>query len=364
MILTPHNIVYYLLDGNLLTPESVVDGDFMVVEHSSRNRNFKVIRRENTGYFVKQVRDPEPDAIATVRTEATCYWLAQNDPGFAALLPLMPRFYGFDSRRHVLVTELLARSESLNEYHRRLADFPPEIAVQLGKALAGYHRDVRPPADDSPHRNAFGRRLPWILSAHQLAAGLQGSGANVQLLAIISRYPQFQQVLEGLQRGWQPTTLIHGDIKWDNCMLSADPEGDLSIKVIDWEIADFGDPYWDVGAVFQAYLTFWIFSVPVAAQVPMAEALELAQYPLEKMQPAMQAFWKSYLETREVDDKEVRAVLRRAVQYGAARMLQTAYEYMQMATQVSIDIICLLQVSLNILENPDEAIEHLLGIQV
>jgi hypothetical protein len=364
VILTPHNIVYYLLDRNLLTPESVVDGDFMVVEHSSRNRNFKVIRRENTGYFVKQVRDPVPDAIATLRTEATCYWLAQNDPAFSALSPLLPHFYGYDPQRHVVVTELLSPGESLGEYHRRFSTFPPEMAAQLGKALGSYHREVRPPGADSPHSTTFRRVPPWILAARQYAAGLQGTGANTQVLAIISQYSEFQQVLDTLQREWQPTALIHGDIKFENCMVATGPEGEVSIKVVDWEIADIGDPYWDVGAVFQSYLSFWIFSVPVTTQMPISEALELAHYPLENMQPAMQAFWKSYLETREVAGKEAGPLLRRCVQYGAARMLQTAYEYMNFASQISMNTICLLQVSLNILEGPDEAIEHLLGIEV
>lgn len=364
MILTPYNIAYYLLDRNLVTPESIVDGDFMVVEHSSRNRNFKVLRKENAGYFIKQVRDIEPGAIATMRTEASCYWLAQSDPAFAALSPLMPRFHGYDPQRHAIIVEMLPASETLSEYHRRLADFPPAMAAKLANALGSYHRQVRPP-DDSPYSGIFTRRVPWVLSAHQMAAaGMPGSVANTQVLAIISRYPQFQQILESLQRDWQPTALIHGDIKWDNCLLSASPEDDLSLKIVDWELADIGDPYWDVGAVFQAYLSFWIFSIPVTTQMPIGDALELAQYPLENMQPAMRAFWKSYLETQEVSEKEAGPLLRRCLQYGAARMLQTAYEYMYFAPQISISAICLLQVSLNMLESPDEAIEHLLGIEI
>lgn len=363
MIITPYNIAYYLLDRHLLTPESLVDGDFIVVEHPSRNRNFKVIRKENAGYFVKQVRASESDAVATLRTEATCYWLAQNDPAFAALAPLLPRFYGYDSRRHILITELLPLSESVMEHHRRLATFPTEIAALLGKTLGSYHREVRLP-EDSPHKGSFARRAPWILAAHQYASGtFQGAGISPQVSAIIARYPQFQQVLEALQRDWQTTALIHGDMKWENCVISATPGGDMSIKVVDWEIADIGDPYWDAGAIFQSYLTFWIFSVPVTAQMPIAEALELAHYPLEKMQPAIQAFWRSYVETRELDDKEAGPLLRRCVQYGAARMLQTAYEYMRFAMQMTPNAIYLLQVSLNVLESPDEAIEHLLGIQ-
>src|SRR5215831_10150500 len=125
MILTRYNLADYLLERGLLSFESIVDGDLMVVEAARRNRNFKVIRKNQPGYFVKQIKEWEPQSIATLQCEATCYWLAQNDPRLSAtdLVQLMPRYYFYDASRHALVTELLPEGENLSEYHRRLAKF-------------------------------------------------------------------------------------------------------------------------------------------------------------------------------------------------------------------------------------------------
>jgi hypothetical protein len=54
--------------------------------------------------------------------------------------------------------------------------------------------------------------------------------------------------------------------------------------------------------------------------------------------------------------------LLRAVQYAGARLLQTAYELMQTAIQLTGNAVCLLQVSLNFLQRPREAAAHVLGL--
>ena len=147
-------------------------------------------------------------------------------------------------------------------------------------------------------------------------------------------------------------------MKWDNCVVyRANGDGEeLGFKIVDWELADIGDRRWDVGAILQAYLSFWIMSIPVNSEMSPAQFVELAQYPLEDMQPAIRAFWKAYLETLQLEGPEAAQLLETCVQYGAARMIQTAYEYMQFSPQITPSALYLLQVSLNILKSPKEAI--------
>jgi hypothetical protein len=54
--------------------------------------------------------------------------------------------------------------------------------------------------------------------------------------------------------------------------------------------------------------------------------------------------------------------LLRAVKYGAARLVQIGFEQMQTSMQLTGPIVCLLQLSLNILRRPHEAAVYLLGI--
>jgi hypothetical protein len=366
MIITTNNIVYYLLERGLVTFESVVDGDLMVVDASRRNRNFKVIRKHHQGYFVKQIQQWEPQAIATLQSEAVCYSLSQNDANFAPLALLMPKFYAYDPGRSVLIVELLPEAENLSEYQRHLGEFPLDVASKLGKMLGTYHRDVGINSQNSPHYASFPKRIPWILSVHQHSPSLFNSlsAANSQLLGVVQKYPEFHQALNALQGQWQINSLIHGDMKWDNCIVfkQTDQSDKPGLKVVDWELADLGDACWDVGAIFQAYLSFWILSMQMLADTSPAQLVDMAQYPLEKMQPAIQMFWKSYADTMQMDDMLMRERLERSVKYGAARMIQTAYEYMAFSPQITANALCLLQVSFNILKNPQEAISDLLGM--
>jgi hypothetical protein len=371
MFLTSQNLVYYLLERGLLSAAQVVDGDYMVVEAPRRNRNFKVMNRDRGGLFVKQVQRWDPQSIGTVQLEAHCYRLTNQDPDFASLRDLMPRYHLFDERRAVLVTELLAGAETLAEYHFRHGGFPDEIATQLGTAFGRYHRQVRAghrtPAAD-PGGATFPRRVPWILTFHQVTPQmLQGvSGGNRQLLEILQRYPEFGQTMGRLAAGWKQESLIHGDIKWDNCVLvpAGGENGAVKLKLVDWELADWGDPCWDVAAIFSAFIVFWIQSLPLAPGQDAARAVKLTQFPIERMQPTMQAFWKSYSGEMRLGAEAAREVLARSVLYCGARTVQTAYEYMQMSPQLSNPALYMLQASMNILKQPDEATSELLGLSV
>jgi thiamine kinase-like enzyme len=364
MVLTTKNIVHYLLERGLLTRESVVDGDLCIVESTRRNRNYKVIRRQNPGYFVKQVQTFDQQAIASLRCESSCYWLAKNDRDFRALAPLLPGYYDFDAGANVLVLDLLSGSESLTEYHRRTGEFSVQSAESLARILATYHRGIPASARKSSMEGTFPQRVPWILSIDQLNPAGTGmmSGGNTQIVGIIQRYPEFRASLETLRAQWAAECLIHGDVKWENCLTLANNGKDQQdLKLIDWELADFGDPCWDVGAVFQAYLSFWIFSMPAQAETTTDDLVSSAQFPVEKMQPALQQFWRKYAEFMEIAPRDRPQKLERAVCCAAARMIQTAYEYMYYQPQVSTNVLYLLQVSLNVLTRPHEAIEELLG---
>lgn len=364
MFLNSTNIVYYLLEKGLVSAEQVVDGDFMVTEAPRRNRNFKVMKRDRSGLFVKQVQRWEQQSIATVQLEAHCYRLTNEDKSFVALRDIVPRFHCYDERRAVLVTELLPGGETLAEYHFRNGGFPDEVAVQLGQAFGRYHRQVKSSSAPSSGPE-FPRRAPWVLSFHnatpQMAQSM--SGANYQLLEMLKRYPEFGKTLDRLAGEWRQESLIHGDIKWDNCVLVPNgANGSVKLKLVDWELADWGDPCWDVAAIFSAFIVFWIQSLPLTPGEDTARAVQATQFPIEKMQPAIHAFWEAYLKEMQLDAVAARDVLRRSVLFCGARTIQTAYEYVQMIPQMSNLSLYMLQVSMNILLQPEAATSELLGL--
>ncbi len=363
MIIKSSNIAYYLLEKGLVTFESVVDGDFLAIDNSRRNRNIRVIRKNHPSYFIKQIQQWVPDAITSLQREATCYWLAKSDNDFTSLAPLTPEYRFYDSNRHILIVDLLPDGENLTEYHQRLRAFPNDVAALVGKALGTYHRDAGLKIKDYPHPTIFPKQIPWILSVYQQGMHYPMGGANNQVVSIVRQYPDFQNVLDGLRREWTINSLMHGDMKWDNCIVYKEtPDNEeLKLKIVDWELADFGEAGWDVGAIFQSYLTFWIFSIPANENTPVQQLADRATYPIETMQPAIHTFWNHYVETKQVKPVEAKTLLEQCVKYAAARMIQTAFEAMFYSPQITPQVVLLLQASLNILTKPKEAIRELLA---
>jgi Phosphotransferase enzyme family len=356
MFVDATNVAHFLSDRQLLTMASVVAGDFMVVEQNSRNRNLKIVRRGSPGFFIKQIAQRTPEFVQSMAREAACYALAQHDPRFRALRSLMPSFRHFDPTHHILVVDLITHGESLWEYHRRVGRFPVDIATLQGDSLGTYHRHAQ--IKNAEGLTAFSRALPWILSLHETDANYLAkvSGGNSQLIEILQRFPDFRTALTLLKNQWNFSTLIHGDMKWENMML--DPTASTTegrLKIIDWEIADLGDACWDVGGVFQAYLTFWIFSLPLGDESRNA-ATSIGAALVSDLKPALTGFWRAYARARRLPKSVMTATLVRSLACAAARIIQTAYESIQSSPNLSQHARYKLQVSLNILRDPQTAV--------
>ena len=358
-------LVRYLLDIGAVDPAWVVDGDLMVSDSTRRHLNHKVRLGEHGGCFVKQARADQPLSQSTLHREAMCYWLAANDPHFAGLAPLLPRYLAYDPTQQALVLELLPEAENLTELHQRLGRFPTDVAHAVGFALGRSQAAVHDPGAQARGMHVFPRTLPWVLNIHALLATQfdRLSAGNAHLLGIVRQYPEFPAALEALRAGWQPTSLIHGDMKWDNCLVlgGAEPDAAASLRIVDWELADFGDGLWDAGAIVHSCLCSWLMSMPPHDEARADELVGAARYPIESMQPALHAYWRAYLDGRGIAWPGSGPLLVRCVQYAAARMIQTAYEAMSYAPSVTPATLRVLQVSLNILSRPHEALHDLLG---
>ncbi len=358
MFVDNNNIAYFLAERGLLRFESVIDGDFMVRDQTSRNRNLKVIRKNSPGFFIKQIGQKTPEFMQSMEREATCYRLAKQHPGFRSLHSLLPEFHYFDPANYILILELLPNGESLWNYHQRMGHFPLEVGKLQGEKLGIYHSRIK--LDGSTDElKPFPRQIPWILSLHETPSAHQLGGGNSQLVDILRQYPEFPTALAAIKANWQYSALIHGDIKWENLMVCRkDVDAPLELKIIDWEIADIGDECWDVGGVLQAYLSFWIFSLPVTE----TNGTATPAFDTEGIKPAMAAFWTSYATARNLPQHTSRQVLVRCMSCAAARIIQTAYESSMMAPQLSRHALCKLQMSMNILKDPSGAVRDLMGL--
>jgi hypothetical protein len=376
MIITSTNAVYYLIERGFLTYESAVDGDLMIVNGSSNHRNIKVIRKKNPGYFIKQVKKWELPAIGSIQREAACYWLGHNDDDFASINSLLPKYYDYDFNKHLLIVELLPDGETLFQCCLRAGACPAELALQLGRSLGVYHSEAGAKMKQGAQASILTKSIPWILTVHQQPAAQSSFNASSQeLLVFIQSNPQFYYNLETLRQRWRYESFIHGDIKLDNYIIEPQPggEGDdeggkLSFKVIDWELAGFGDGGWDLGSAFQMLLTFPILSLP-AVTAPLPTDLQgLLRLCSDEMRSAVRQLWIGYAGTLQNNGNASGELLERSVKYCAARMMQTAFELTEtlnggeaayFSDLLRAKAFCLLLVALDVLQNPINALRHL-----
>lgn len=354
------DVVAYLVCRGLLSSAAVVDGQVVVRDASRRNRNFKVISETTTSYMLKQRIGMS--GMRMLAHEASAYRRFHSLALANELGRYVPPFHGYDEERDIIILGLLPEAESLLDYQRNRGRFPTSFAKVLGRALGALHR-----LPVGSEESGVTGQAAWVLSVHRpwLNDLRQISNANLELIKLLQRSAEFCSLLDHLRKDWHVDGLIHGDIKGDNIVAFARSHSGrkTGLAIVDWENVGPGDTCWDAGSVFGDYLTLWFLSMPITGEAPPDQFMELARYPLEKLQPAMQAFWFAYIDHLGLDAMESCQRLIRAVRYAAARLVQTAFEQTQTSVHLEGNVICLLQLSLNILQRPLEASVHLLGIK-
>ena len=355
-MLDQSDVIRYLLDRGLLSARTVVDGQVIVRDLSSRNQIFVVDGGDPSSFVLKQGTSPE--GVAAVAHEAAVYQLLhRRGDRFRRYLPTV---WEDEASGQVLILSKGSGDRDLRVHQVRTGRCSRTLAASIGDGLGTLHSET---AEDAP---ASLGPIPWVLSIHQpnLSIFRSASAAALKLIRIVQTVPELGNSLDELRHRWQPSCFIHHDVKWDN--LIACPDGQrrssFSVKFIDWEGAQIGDPRWDIGSVFSQYLSWWLFSIPITGQDAPERFPELARFPLGRMQPAMADCWSAY--TKRVgshwrcDAEWLSAV----VGYAGARLIQTAFEAAQVATQLDSSMVLHLQLASNILGRPRETAVHLLGI--
>jgi aminoglycoside phosphotransferase (APT) family kinase protein len=184
---------------------------------------------------------------------------------------------------------------------------------------------------------------PWYLSIPEEDPETQNESSEGQreLARLVRKHAAFGRALDALRAEWRAECLVHGDWKPMNCLISAARD---RLSMVDWEFASWGDPRSDAGTMLQSYWNFWVRSPK--------------QFPIAEIQPAMRAFLETYSDEAGVALSDL---LRPAIRFAAARMLQSAHEELANAEGMNREAARLAQASLNILTRPEQAATQLLG---
>ena len=339
-----------------------------VTSVARRNRNLRV---ESTagGYLIKQPDDPTEGGYHTLRAEVDFYAFCQQEPAASVMANVLPRLIFFDPDRSLLALELLAAANSPWQWFWAAGPeaFPHEIGRRIGRMLGQVHRTFGDPAVlEDPSIARLSPAVPWVMMVHKPGPEILStiSAANYQTLRILQTEGRFGESLDRLRGEWRPETVIHGDVKSDNILVSppAVPgTGSETIRLVDWELVQRGDPAWDVAGVFQDTVLFWINSMPSGGGNVNAMAAS-AGFPWSILQAYLRSFWQGYRQTAGLSADEADATLLRAVAFSGARLVQTAYEVSQAWDAMPAQSVLLLQVSANLLADAESAQLQFYGI--
>jgi 5-methylthioribose kinase len=360
MFLTAANLAHYLLDSGLIDVADIVDGDFKVIEAGQNNRNFKVVVGNNRGKFLKQVQSFQDLHRSSIQREADCYRWAQGFPLWANLMPTLVRY---DQSRYCLILELLSASENLREFYNKQREFPESIACLLGGALSVYHSIKIDLDSTETNLPKLSNKVPWIFTYHKVSyfPANSLSGGAVQFGDVLRSLPTLQTHLERLFDIWRSSDLIHADIKWDNCLIQQ-VEHEQRLKIIDWELVQMGDARWDIGSVFQSYLSFWVMCSYRDSSLSTQQLIDDTVANMPKMFASIRAFWNNYSTARNEGSTENDVCLKTCLEFAAVRMLQTAFESLYHCSEMSPHAYALLDLSQQVLRDPAQAAVDLFGL--
>jgi Ser/Thr protein kinase RdoA (MazF antagonist) len=372
-VLDVESATAFLIDRGLIDGPAAASGSYTVRDASRRNRNLRVEGADGGGYLIKQPDPLEDDAEVTLRNEAAFHRLCLEEPALAVLRGMIPRLVDHDAERAVVVFELVPGAVPLRSSERVLASptLLAEAGRALGEVLGTLHRTCRPlVAAADPRLSWLTGKPPGVLKIHQpLPRSLESlSPANVEVLKTLQSDGWQRGWFEGFRGLWRPETIVHGDVAFDNVLVlppAGGPGADqvpAEVRVVDWELVRLGDPAWDVAGALQEFLFLWVHSMPVSSSLSAAEMTAGARYPLAGLRGAIRATWQGYRRAARLAADEAAALLRRAVPYSAARLVQSVFELSYESDRLSARSVVLLQLAANILNDPGSAQVQLYGI--
>jgi aminoglycoside phosphotransferase (APT) family kinase protein len=339
------DIAHYLLSLGIVKPRCALEEDFTIVDSSRRHRVFVATTRSGPTLVVKQASPADGPALAH---EAT---ILRRLADAAEVAPHVPVVVHEEPGGACLV---LRTPGGARDWSDRQGRFPRLPARALGRMLAAVHRvPVDLPAGPDAAWALLLPEPPYAM-VRDLSAGAQ------EVVGLIQESALTCERLHELRESASDGALVHGDLRWENCLLLPPPGARRRTRVllIDWEYAAQADPAIDLGSVIAEYLRVWVGSVPLVGNDEPDRFAAFARHPFRRMRPAVHDFWRAYR-----DASRHPPALLRVVEMAGVRLFQTAVERAQTQSVPSGHVITLLQLADNLLLRPDLAARHLLELE-
>lgn len=363
MYLTSSSLASWLTQRGLIDPASITAGQFAIQEVEHHNRGFRVYRPADNPLYVKQLREFDRPNILCLEREAAFGAAVAACMSAPWLTSRIPTFLDYDARHHAVTVQLLPETENLHLWMERAASIPNSVARGVGELIGRFGSTE---CDDL--LASIGERLcpgkcPWILSfpVDQGAGSL--SPANEQLLGLLQSDDLITASLDELSSNWKPVSLMHGDLKWNNMLVTTDAEAEPDWYVIDWEMVDRGDPLWDLATMVQCWWYYWVLSTPPQYLTSLDDLLARRRQAFEETRPSFTALWNGFRMATQLSEEDLPETRRVVARFAAARLLQTVYELLHTEDAISVSAAIMVQMSHRILESSESVTDFLPGVE-
>ncbi len=361
----------FLIEHKLIDHTWILDGHLTIRSFARRNWNLKVEGPGGTGFLIKQPGRSAGENRDTLQCEAAFHRFCREEPAMAPMARIVPRLVATDAEQMVLVFEAIPDAITLRLQIEAddCQGFTVEAARSLGHALGSVHRILsRTNWNHDPRLAWLSRALPWVMRLHKpwpaLLASL--SPATYQMLRVLQTQEGLREHFDALCRRWQPGTVIHGDIRFENVLVrpsrNVREPAPLELWIVDWEMVGIGDPAWDLAGALQDFLVFWVSSMPLSDELTAEQMISRARVPLSALRGAMRALWSGYRVGAEIETVEADGLLIRAVAFSALRLIQSVLELLDGTDRLAGAAVVLLQIAANLMAEPERGQVQLYGI--
>lgn len=297
--LQPKDIPSYLTEHGLISSGAQKSLRVTTPARSTLNSILVVDIGDTQTWMIKQQKFTKTTLL---HREAQFYQWLSDCNSCTPLKDAAPKFVFFDTDNAILIIEYFRDYEDVLHYQKRLGRFPVGLSRRIAWLLAQIHRhSFLKSSTLFPLKADTEQSPPYVLGAYTTPEAFYAmpiEGANV--LSLIQGYWRLDQVIYRVLDMWRPICLIHKDLKLDNILKQRTPSRIPSLKIVDWELNDWGDPAWDVASVIGSYLDHWLSSVRVQASSSFYTWFTEAQNPLDRIRPAIVAFWREYIDQCDV----------------------------------------------------------------
>lgn len=370
LILSSENVFPYLkqqgvcpLDSQLAQP---------VIAEEYKNFNLIVKFSDGANYLVKQERfNGKGEATGCLKYEWLINLLWENFTELNPIQKSVSQAVHFDDENKILVLNYFPEYLSLSDFYQENNDYPLAIAKALGTNLGQIHRLTFAQSKYqeflAQHRSkrSAGETPNFLQGLERVGPGVFGNICpdSIEFFKLYQKFPSLHQAVVKLHQDYQAVCITHNDLRFSNYLID-NLGNSQSLKLIDWEFFDWGDPALDLGTAIAKYLELWLDSLYIYSDTDFSVALSLATCPLEKIQPSLKAVIQSYLS----EFPQILTIrpdyIEQSTQFAGLSLIKHLQQNAEYHQPFDNRAICTLQVAKSLLCYPEQSLITVFGSEL